>query len=341
MSTPRTALPHPLPRVSVAPMMDWTDRDCRYFHRLLAPGVLLYTEMVTAHAILRGDRGRLLGFAPEEQPLVLQLGGSDPRLLAAAAAIAAEWGYGALNLNVGCPSPRVVEGAFGACLMKEPGLVAECVAAMAGVALPVSVKTRIGVDDQDDYDSLVAFVARVAAAGCGHFIIHARKAWLEGLSPHENRTLPPLRYDVVHRLRRDFPALRLEINGGLTSVADARRELAVVDGVMIGRQAYAEPWLLVDLDAAGLVTGAPADRPPPTRAGVVAAMAAYADRRRAEGVPLRRVVRHLLGLYRGQPGGRAWRRFLSERATDPQASGDVLRASLTVLPPATAGARAA
>lgn len=334
-------LPSPLPRVSVAPMMDWTDRDCRYFHRLLAPGVLLYTEMVTAHAILRGDRGRLLGHSPVEQPLVLQLGGSDPGLLAAAAGIAADWGYAALNLNVGCPSPRVVEGAFGACLMKEPGLVADCVAAMATTGLPVSVKTRIGVDDQDDYDSLAAFVARVAAAGCGHFIVHARKAWLQGLSPHENRTLPPLRYDVVHRLRRDFPGLRLELNGGLTSVADVRRELAVVDGVMIGRQAYAEPWLLVELDATGLVTGAPDHPAPPTRAGIVAAMADYADRRRAEGVPLRRVARHLLGLYRGQPGGRAWRRFLSERANDPQAGGDVLRASLAVLPPADAGARAA
>jgi tRNA-dihydrouridine synthase A len=341
MTAARTALEPPLPRVSVAPMMDWTDRDCRYFHRLLAPGALLYTEMVTAHAVLRGDRGRLLGFAAEEQPLVLQLGGSDPRLLAAAAGIAAEWGYGALNLNVGCPSPRVVEGAFGACLMKEPGLVADCVAAMASAGPPVSVKTRIGVDDRDDYDSLAGFVARVAAAGCRHFIVHARKAWLEGLSPHENRTLPPLRYDVVHRLRRDFPALRLELNGGLTSVADVRRELAVVDGVMIGRQAYSEPWLLVELDAAGLVTGAPADRAPPTRAGIVAAMATYADRRRADGVPLRRVVRHLLGLYRGQPGGRAWRRFLSERATDPQAGGDVLRASLAILPPASTGARAA
>jgi tRNA-dihydrouridine synthase A len=225
--------------------------------------------------------------------------------------------------------------------MKEPGLVADCVAAMASAGLPVSVKTRIGVDDRDDYDSLAGFVARVAAAGCRHFIVHARKAWLEGLSPHENRTLPPLRYDVVHRLRRDFPALRLELNGGLTSVADVRRELAVVDGVMIGRQAYSEPWLLVELDAAGLVTGAPAHRAPPTRAGIVAAMAAYADRRRADGVPLRRVVRHLLGLYRGQPGGRAWRRFLSERATDPQAGGDVLRASLAILPPASTGARAA
>jgi tRNA-dihydrouridine synthase A len=341
MTAARKPLPSPLPRVSVAPMMDWTDRDCRYFHRLLAPGALLYTEMVTAHAILRGDRGRLLGHSPEEQPLVLQLGGSDPGLLAAAAGIAADWGYAALNLNVGCPSPRVVEGAFGACLMKEPGLVADCVAAMASAGLPVSVKTRIGVDDHDDYAALAGFVARVAAAGCGHFIVHARKAWLQGLSPHENRTLPPLRYDVVHRLRGDFPGLRLELNGGLLSVTDVRRELAVVDGVMIGRQAYAEPWLLVELEAAGLVTGTPADRMPPTRAGIVAAMADYADRRRAEGVPLRRVARHLLGLYRGQPGGRAWRRFLSERTSDPQASGDVLRASLAVLPPAVAGARAA
>jgi tRNA-dihydrouridine synthase A len=315
------------PRVSVAPMMDWTDRDCRYFLRLLAPGVLLYTEMVTAIAIVRGDRGRLLGFSPAEQPLVLQVGGSDPELLAQASAIAAGFGYRALNLNVGCPSSRVVEGAFGACLMKDPPRVADCVLAMASSGLPVSVKTRIGVDDHDSYDGLAAFIDQVSAAGCRHFIVHARKAWLSGLSPHENRTIPPLRYDVVYRLRDDFPALRLEINGGIGSLAEVAGHLGRVDGVMLGRKVYHDPWFLVELTQAGLcgpVTEL--DRP-----GVVRAMAGYAAMRCAEGVPLRQVTRHMLGLYRGQRGGRAWRRFLTERATVAGAGPQVLHESLALV----------
>lgn len=313
-------------------MMDWTDRDCRYFLRLLSPRALLYTEMVTAQAVVRGDPERVLGYSPAEQPLVLQLGGSDPVVLGEAARRATSWGYRALNLNVGCPSSRVVEGAFGACLMKDPGRVADCVAALLGAGAPVSVKTRIGVDDRDDYPSLVEFVTRVSAAGCHHFIVHARKAWLNGLSPHENRTLPPLRYDVVHRLRSDFPTLRIDINGGITTVAAVREQLARVDGVMIGRQAYAEPWLLAELEAAGLVGPGGERRPLPERAAIVSAMADYAERRVAAGAPLRQVVRHLLGLYHGQPGGRVWRRFLSEGLVDRGATPDLLRRSLAVLP---------
>ncbi|MBL8225910.1 MAG: tRNA dihydrouridine(20/20a) synthase DusA [Chromatiales bacterium] len=315
------------PRVSVAPMMDWTDRDCRYFLRLLAPGALLYTEMVTAIAIVRGDRGRLLGFSPAEQPLVLQLGGSDPELLAEASAIAAGFGYRALNLNVGCPSSRVVEGAFGACLMKDPPRVADCVRAMLSAGLPVSVKTRIGVDDHDSYDALAAFIDQVSAAGCRHFIVHARKAWLSGLSPHENRTIPPLRYDVVYRLRDDFPALRLEINGGIGSVDDVAGHLGRVDGVMLGRKAYQDPWFLVELAQAGLCGPVSAL----DRAGVVLAMADYAAVRCAEGAPLRQLTRHMLGLYRGQRGGRAWRRFLTERAAVPGAGPEVLQESLALV----------
>lgn len=313
-------------------MMDCTDRDCRFFLRLLSPGVLLYTEMVTAAAVVRGDRERLLGFAPAEQPLVLQLGGSDPRLLAEAAGIAAGLGYQALNLNAGCPSPRVREGAFGACLLKEPMRVADCVLAMRSSGLPVSVKTRIGVDDHDDYAHLAGFVSRVAEAGCSHFIVHARKAWLDGLSPRENRTIPPLRYDVVYRLREDFPALRIEINGGIASVADVRAQLARVDGVMIGRHAYADPWLLVQLEAEGLVTGRAPAGAAPSRESIVLSMADYAAARVAGGAPLRQVVRHMLGLYRGQPGGRAWRRFLGEGICDRRAGPGLLRSSLAVLP---------
>jgi tRNA-dihydrouridine synthase A len=320
-------------------MMDWTDRDCRYFLRLLAPGVQLYTEMVTAIAIVRGDRERLLGFSPAEQPVVLQLGGSDPRLLADAAAIAAGFGYRALNLNVGCPSPRVVEGAFGACLMKDPPLVADCVRAMATSGLPVSVKTRIGVDDHDSYEALAGFVAQVSAAGCQHLIVHARKAWLDGLSPHENRTIPPLRYDVVYRLRRDFPALRLEVNGGIETVAAVATHLDQVDGVMIGRKAYQDPWFLVELAAAGLAGPVPAVLP--GRADVVLAMADYAAARLAAGAPLRQVTRHLLGLYRGQRGGRAWRRFLTEQVGSPSAGPQLLRDSLALVTAQAPAARAA
>lgn len=315
-------------RVSVAPMMDCTDRHCRYFLRLLSPGVRLYTEMLNPGAIVRGSADRWLRFDPSEHPLAIQLGGSDPALLAAAARCAADYGYDEINLNVGCPSERVSEGAFGACLMKSPSLVAECVAAMAGVtSLPVTVKTRIGVDDQDDYSFVQDFVGIVAEAGCDTFILHARKAYLSGLSPKENRTVPPLRYDVVYRLRQDFPGLRLIINGGIDTDAGVRQHLAAgLDGVMIGRKAYADPWWLTQLDEHVAPSGGSVTLR--DRAGIVRAMARYAHRECGEGTRLHHISRHLLGLYHGQPGARTWRRALTLGAAAPAAGPDVLLAAL-------------
>lgn len=315
-------------RVSVAPMMDCTDRHCRYFLRLLSPRVRLYTEMLTAAAIVRGATDRWLRFDPCEQPVAIQLGGSDPGLLATAARRAADYGYDEINLNAGCPSERVSEGAFGACLMKSPGLVAECVNSMRAVTdLPVTVKTRIGLDDRDDYGFLRDFVGVVATAGCDTFILHARNAYLAGLSPKENRTVPPLRYDVVYQLRQDFPALRLIINGGIETEAGVRRHLAAgLDGVMIGRKAYADPWWITELDRVFLSGGDPVA--PPTRADVVWAMVAYARRECVDGTRLHHISRHLLGLYHGQPGARAWRRAITLGAARPDAGPDVLLAAL-------------
>ena len=291
-------------RLSVAPMMDWTDRHCRSFHRALSRSAWLYTEMITSQAIVHGDRERLLGRGDDGDRVVLQLGGNDPLELARAAAVGASFGYAEINLNCGCPSDRVRDGAFGACLMAEPGLVADCVAAMAGAQpLPVTVKHRIGIDRRDDYDFVAAFVARVAGAGCGRFIVHARSAWLDGLSPKENREIPPLRYEVVHRLARDFPGIAFELNGGLSSLAAARAVAAGLAGAMFGRVAYHDPWLLTGID------GEPRDRHQ-----VVCRMAAYLDRHRGDGVRLRHLARHLLGLYHGQPGARVWRRTLSDPA---------------------------
>ncbi|HET9485515.1 MAG TPA: tRNA dihydrouridine(20/20a) synthase DusA, partial [Xanthomonadales bacterium] len=242
------ALPHTL---CVAPMMDWTDRHCRVFHRVLAPHALLYTEMVHAHAVVRGDRERLIGFSAVEHPVALQLGGSEPALLAEAARIGAGFGYDEVNLNVGCPSERVQSGSFGACLMREPALVADCVAAMRdAVAVPVTVKCRLGVDDQDENADLDAFVRQVAAAGCTRFVVHARKAWLKGLSPKENREIPPLLHARVHALKRAHPQLTIVINGGIAGVAAVQEQLAQVDGVMLGRAAYHDPWLLAELERA-------------------------------------------------------------------------------------------
>lgn len=314
--------------VSVAPMMDCTDRHCRYFLRLLSPRIRLYTEMITAAAIVRGDARRWLRFDPAEHPVAIQLGGSEPGLLAAATRLATDEGYDEVNLNAGCPSERVSEGAFGACLMKSPGLVAECVAAMRAVTpLPVTVKTRIGVDDRDDYGFVRDFVGVVAAAGCSTFIIHARKAYLAGLSPKENRTVPPLRYDVVYQLRRDFPDLDLVINGGIETAAGVRQHLgAGLDGVMVGRKAYADPWWLTELDREFLASGvavAPLARP-----AVVAAMAAYARRECGAGTRLHHVSRHLLGLYHGQPGARTWRRALTLGSGQHGAGPDVLLEAL-------------
>jgi tRNA-dihydrouridine synthase A len=312
-------------------MMDCTDRHCRYFLRLLSRRVRLYTEMLTAAALVRGDSRRWLRFDPSEHPVAIQLGGSDPVLLAAAARLAAAEGYDEVNLNAGCPSERVSEGAFGACLMKAPGLVGDCVVALRdATSLPVTVKTRIGVDDRDDYGFVRDFVGVVAAAGCDTFIIHARKAYLAGLSPKENRTVPPLRYDVVYQLRRDFPDLKLIINGGIDSESAIRDHLAAgLDGVMVGRKAYADPWWLTLVDNTLFAGGAPGTLV--TRSGVVASMAAYARRECAAGTRLHHISRHMLGLYHGQSGARAWRRALTLGAAARDSGPEVLLNALALV----------
>ncbi len=319
-------------RLSVAPMMDWTDRHCRYFHRLLAPDARLYTEMVVVDAVLRGDRQRLLAYDPAEHPVALQLGGADPARLATAARIAADEGYDEINLNVGCPSDRVQSGRFGACLMAEPALVADCVAAMraAAVHVPVTVKTRLGIDDQDNYEVLAGLVGQVRDAGCQIFVVHARKAWLSGLSPKQNREVPPLDYPRVHRLKRDFPELTVILNGGIRDIETAQAELAHVDGVMLGRQAYEAPYSLIDFQHA-LIGGD--CRHPPTRDDIVLAMADYAERVCSEpaGPRLWAIARHMLGLYAGQPGARQWRRYLSEACRDRDAGPEVLRRSIALV----------
>ena len=306
-------------------MLDLTDRHCRYFLRRLTRQTVLYTEMVTTGAVLRGDRERLLAYDPAERPLALQLGGSDPADLAQCARIAAESGYDEVNLNVGCPSDRVQSGRFGACLMAEPEWVAECVAAMqTATALPVTVKTRIGIDDRDSYAELAEFVAKVAAGGCKIFIIHARKAWLKGLSPKENREIPPLRYDVVYRLKQDFPALTLIINGGLTSLDQVAAQLGPVDGAMIGRAAYENPYLLAEADQR--LFGS--TEPPLTRHQVIQAFLPYLQTQLQQGTPLHGLTRHILGLFQGVPGARAWRRQISEPACRRGAGVEVLEAAL-------------
>ncbi len=310
-------------QLSVAPMMDWTDRHCRSFHRILAPGAVLYTEMVTAAAVRFGKRDRLLGFDPGEHPVVLQLGGSDPALLAEAARVGQDYGYDEVNLNCGCPSDRVQAGRFGACLMAEPALVAECVAAMRDVvSIPVTVKTRIGIDAREGYEFVAAFVDTVRRAGCDTFIIHARKAWLSGLSPRENREVPPLDYSVPYRLKREFPALTVVVNGGVASLEDIREHGLHVDGVMIGREAYQNPSFLAAADA--MLTG----RGAIARVQAVTAYRPYVEARLAEGVRLHAMTRHLLGLFNNERGGRAWRRFLSENAIRPGAGLSVLDEAL-------------
>jgi tRNA-dihydrouridine synthase A len=312
----------------VAPMMDWTDRHCRFFHRLLTRRALLYTEMVTAEAVLHGDRGRLLGFSPAEHPVALQLGGSGPAKLAEAAAIGADFGYDEINLNVGCPSDRVQEGRFGACLMAEPELVADCVAAMqVRVAVPVTVKCRIGIDDQDSEADLERFVSAVAGAGCRTFMVHARKAWLQGLSPKENREVPPLDYGRVYRLKAAHPELEIVINGGIGSLAEAEAHLAHVDGVALGRAAYQNPYLLAEVDRRLLG----AATTPPSRREAIEALLPYAERHVRAGGRLNNIVRHILGLYHGQPRARAFRRHLSERAPREGAGADVLREALRLM----------
>lgn len=290
-------------------MLDWTDRHCRHFHRLLAPHAWLYTEMVTTGALLFGDVPRHLRFHPAEHPVALQLGGSEPEDLARCARLAEEWGYDEVNLNCGCPSERVQRGAFGACLMHEPGLVAECVAAMCeATSLPVTVKHRIGIDEIEDYAFVHGFVEKVGAAGCRTFIVHARNAWLKGLSPKENREVPPLRYEVVHQLKQDFPDKEILINGGLAQTAQILAELEHLDGVMIGREAYQNPWMLAEWERALFNTDWK-----PSRESIIEALVHYATEEQSEyGTPLRAIVRHVLGFANGLPGAKAFRRTLSD-----------------------------
>src|SRR5262249_18570665 len=312
-------------RFAIAPMMEWTDRHCRFFHRVLTRRALLYTEMVTTGAVLHGDRARLLGYDPEEHPLALQLGGSDPRALAECARIAADLGYDEVNLNVGCPSDRVQEGRFGACLMAEPALVGDCVAAMkAAVRLPVTVKCRIGIDDQDPEESLDALTSTVKRAGVDALIVHARKAWLDGLSPRENRDIPQLDYDRVYRLKRVHSDLAIAINGGVATLEQASAHLAHVDGVMMGRAAYQEPWRLIAADAALYGDTTPYASP----REAAEALIPYIERETARGVRLHAITRHVLGLFRAVPGARAFRRHLATEAVKPGASAAVFRAAL-------------
>src|SRR5689334_16122821 len=315
-------------RFCVAPMMEWTDRHCRFFHRLLTRRALIYTEMVTTGAVLRGDRERLIGFDPAEHPVALQLGGSDPAALAECARIGADFGYDEINLNIGCPSERVQEGRFGACLMAEPALVGECVAAMkAAVAIPVTVKCRIGIDDQDPEQALTALTSTVVAAGTDALIVHARKAWLSGLSPRENRDIPPLDYDIVFRLKATHPKLPIVLNGGVTTLEAALPHLQKLDGVMMGRAAYQEPWRLLQVDP--LLFGEPA--PFESLKAAALALMPYIERELSRGARLHSITRHLHGLFQAVPGARAYRRHLATAAVRPGATADVLAEALALV----------
>ena len=302
-------------------MLDWTDKHCRYFHRLLTKYAVLYTEMVTTGAILHGQTERYLSFNTAEHPVALQLGGSEPNEIAQCAVIAEDYGYDEVNINVGCPSERVQKGAFGACLMAEPQLIADCVASMqAKTALPVTVKNRIGIDDQDDHAGLHQFISTVSAAGCKTFIIHARKAWLKGLSPKENREIPPLRYELVYQIKQEFPALEIIINGGITNLSACQLHVQHVDGVMVGREAYHNPWLLSEVDQA--FYGSPICT---NRYAVLEAMLIYIQQQEAAGVRVSHIGRHILGLFQGLPGARQWRRHLSENMHKPAADVDLFK----------------
>ncbi len=315
-------------RFCVAPMMEWTDRHCRFFHRLLTRRALIYTEMLTTGAVLRGDRARLLGFDPSEHPVALQLGGCDPAALAESARIGEDFGYDEINLNVGCPSDRVQEGRFGACLMAEPALVAECVAAMkASVKIPVTVKCRIGIDEQDPEQALFDFTAAIKAAGTDALIVHARKAWLKGLSPRENREVPPLDYALVRRLKAAHPDLEIVLNGGIASVEQAQAELGSVDGVMMGRAAYQEPWRLWQVDP--LLYSQPAPFVSPREAAL--ALIPYIEGELAKGARLNSITRHVLGLFRSVPGARAFRRHLATEAVKPGATAAVMADALALV----------
>jgi tRNA-dihydrouridine synthase A len=303
-------------RFSIAPMMDWSDHNCRYFWRLLTKQALLYTEMVTTGALIHGDRKRFLHFNREEHPVALQLGGSDPKDLARCARWAQEWGYDEVNINCGCPSDRVQSGMFGACLMGKPDLVADCVKAMMDSCdIPVTVKHRIGIDHMESYEQLLAFIEPVAVAGCSVFIVHARKAWLQGLSPKENREIPPLNYPWVYQLKKDFPHLTIVVNGGIQTIEECHDHLEHVDGVMLGREAYQNPWMLAQVDEAlfGM------DSPLKSRDDVIAELLPFAEQHLAQGGQLNHITRHILGLYQGIPGARKFRRHLSENAYKKEA----------------------
>ncbi|PMH02350.1 tRNA dihydrouridine(20/20a) synthase DusA [Vibrio lentus] len=316
-------------RLSVAPMLDWTDRHCRYFHRLLSQQTLLYTEMVTTGAILHG-KGDFLEYNEQEHPLALQLGGSNPVDLAACAKLAGERGYDEVNLNVGCPSDRVQNGRFGACLMAEPELVADCVSAMKEVTdVPITVKTRIGIDDQDSYEFLTKFVSTVSEkGGCEQFTIHARKAWLSGLSPKENREIPPLDYDRAYQIKKDFSDLVIAVNGGITTLEQTKEHLQHLDGVMIGREAYHSPFILAEVDQQifGL------DTPIKKRSQVVEEMYPYIERELSNGASLGHISRHMLGLFQSMPGARQWRRYISENAHKKGAGIEVVQTALAKIP---------
>ncbi|WP_428195460.1 tRNA dihydrouridine(20/20a) synthase DusA [Aliivibrio kagoshimensis] len=320
---------YPMQRFSVAPMLDWTDRHCRYFLRLLSENTLLYTEMVTTGAIIHG-RGDFLKYSESEHPVALQLGGSNPTDLAHCAKLAFERGYDEINLNVGCPSDRVQNGRFGACLMAEPQLVAECVSAMREVVdIPVTVKTRIGIDDQDSYQFLTDFVGTVhEKGGCDQFTIHARKAWLNGLSPKENREIPPLDYPRAYQLKTDFPQLVIAVNGGIKTLEESKEHLQHLDGVMIGREAYQNPFLLAEVDQQLFNS----DKAVVKRSDVVRAMYPYIEQQLTEGARLGHMTRHMIGLFQSMPGGRQWRRYISENAHKPGAGIEVVEAALEKIP---------
>ncbi len=319
-------------KLSVAPMMDWTDRHCRFLLRLLSPHARLYTEMVTAAALIHGDADKLLEFDAAEHPVALQLGGSDPKMMADAAKKAADAAYDEININVGCPSDRVQSGQFGACLMAKPDLVARCFEEMSAVCdPPVTVKTRIGIDDYDSYEFLREFIETLKAAGCNTFIVHARLAILQGLSPKDNRTVPPLNYERVYQLKREFPNLEIILNGGISDTDLVLGHLEHVDGVMIGRQAYHDPYFLSELEKALFGT---VDLQAPDRHEIIESMLPYIEQQMSAGAELQHITRHMLGLFAGQPGARAWRRYLSQNAHLPGAGIEVLRDALAKLPEA-------
>ncbi len=318
---------------SIAPMIDWTDRHDRYFLRLISKHALLYTEMITTGAIIHGDKERHLGFNAEEHPVAVQLGGSNPSDLALCSKICEDYGYDEINLNVGCPSDRVQSGAFGACLMAQPDLVAECIVKMkAACDLPVTIKCRIGIDDQDEYEDLQRFVTTTKDAGCETFIVHARKAWLQGLSPKENRDIPPLNYERVYQLKREFPELEIIINGGIKTLDECKSHLTHVDGVMMGREAYQNPFILTNVDRLFYNASNPllneSLSQEITRHDIVDKMIGYIDELLANGGQLKWVSRHILGIFQGMPGARAWRRHLSQHAYKKDATSEVVREAL-------------